>query len=412
MHLLYVLLILLVVTRIGAEIAVRLKQPALVGELLAGVLLGILVVAAPESAEAIAELDSDKTFQAVLDLAVFFLMLLAGIETQPRELARASGKALPVALGGMLLPFALGFLVGWWWLPRSEWHLAQSLFLGVALAITAVPVAVKVLMDLGQLKTPVGQAIVAAAVIDDLLSLILLAVLTAVISAEEAVTPGSLVLILANVAAFLAIALIAGRYLLPWLGDHLEKLSSDHSEMSLLIIFALALSVLAEFMHMHFLIGAFAAGVVFTRNVAGKSVHDRLKKQTEAITLGFLAPVFFASIGIHLDLSAVAAAPLFLLVLLMAAFAGKMVGTGLTARLVGFDSRDSLAIGAAMNARGAVEIIIADIALRAGLFDKPSPTPPAIEYLFSAIVIMAILTTLISPLALRRLLPAGDGGNQ
>lgn len=408
MHLLYILLILLVVTRIGAEIAVRFRQPALVGELLAGVLLGILVVMAPESAEAIAELDSDKTFQAVLDLAVFFLMLLAGIETHPRDLVRASGKAIPIALGGMVLPFALGFVLGWWWLPPSEWHLAQSLFLGVALAITAVPVAVKVLMDLGHLKTPVGQAIVAAAVIDDLLSLVLLAVLTAVISADQAITAGSLLLILANVAAFLAVALLSGRYLLPWIGNHLPKMASDHSEMSLLIIFALALSVLAEFMHMHFLIGAFAAGVVFTRNVAGKAVHERLQKQTEAITLGFLAPVFFASIGIHLDISAVAAAPLFLLLLLLAAFAGKMVGTGLTARLAGFDSRDSLAIGAAMNARGAVEIIIADMALRAGLFDKPAPTPPAVEYLFSAIVIMAILTTLVSPLALRRLLPAKD----
>ena len=93
-----------------------------------------------------------------------------------------------------------------------------------------------------------------------------------------------------------------------------------------------------------------------------------------------------------------------LLALLAAAFAGKLAGAGLTARLVGFDNRDAMAIGAAMNARGAVEIIIADIALRAGLFDRPHPTPPAIDYLFSAIVIMAIVTTLVSPLALRRLL--------
>lgn len=408
MHILYILLVLLVVTRIGAEIAVRLRQPALVGELLAGVLLGILVVAAPESAEVIAELDSDKTFQAVLDLAVFFLMLLAGIETHPRDLARASGKAVPIALGGMLLPLALGFTLGWWWLPPSDWHMAQSLFLGVALAITAVPVAVKVLIDLDQLGSPVGQAIVASAVIDDVLSLVLLAVLTAVISTEEAVTPGSLMIILANVAGFLAIAWVTGRHLLPRIGNYLRKLSSDHSDMSLLIIFGLALSVLAEFMHMHFLIGAFAAGVVFTRNVAGQEVHERLEKQTEAITLGFLAPVFFASIGIHLDLSAVTAAPLFLTLLLLAAFIGKLAGTGLTARLAGFDNRDSLAIGAAMNARGAVEIIIADIALRAGLFDQPEPTPPAVDYLFSAIVIMAIVTTLVSPLVLRRLFRADN----
>jgi Kef-type K+ transport system membrane component KefB len=408
MHLLYILLILLLVTRIGAEIAVRLRQPALVGELLAGVLLGLVIVAAPDSAEAIAELDSDDTFQAVLDLAVFFLMLLAGIEMRPKDLAKASGKATPVALAGMLLPLALGFLLGWWWLPESEWRFAQSLFIGVALAITAVPVAVKVLMDLDRLQTPVGQVIVAAAVIDDILSLILLAVLTAIITSGESITPGSLARIVGSVTAFLVLAWLIGRYVLPGIGRHLRKLASEHSDMSLLIIFGLALSVLAEFLHMHFLIGAFAAGVLFTRNVAGKEAHETLQTQTSAITLGFLAPVFFASIGIHLDLAAIIEAPLFLFVLLAAAFAGKLVGAGVTARMVGFDGRDALAIGSAMNARGAVEIIIADIALRAGLFDKPEPTPPAIDYLFSAIVIMAIVTTLVSPLALRRLLHGKD----
>ena len=408
MHLLYILLILLLVTRVGAEVAVRLRQPALVGELLAGVLLGLLIVAAPDSAEAITELDSDKTFQAVLDLAVFFLMLLAGIETRPKDLARASGKAIPIALAGMVLPLVLGFALGWWWLPASEWRFAQSLFLGVALAITAVPVAVKVLMDLDRLQTPVGQVIIAAAVIDDLLSLILLAVLTSIISSGEGVTPGSLARVLGSVAAFLAVAWVIGRYFLPAISRHLHRLASGHSDMSLLIIFALALSVLAEWLHMHFLIGAFAAGVLFTRSIAGEEAHERLQTQTRAITLGFLAPVFFASIGIHLDIGAIIEAPMFLLVLLAAAFAGKLAGAGLTARMVGFSGRKATAIGAAMNARGAVEIIIADIALRAGLFDKPDPTPPVIDYLFSAIVIMAIVTTLVSPLVLRRLLPAGD----
>jgi Kef-type K+ transport system membrane component KefB len=409
-HLLYILLILLLVTRIGSEIAVRLKQPALVGELLGGVLLGILVVSAPESAEAIAELDQDQTFQAVLDLAVFFLMLLAGIEMRPADLAKATGKALPIAMTGMFLPLALGFGLGWWWLPESDWKLAQSLFIGVALAITAVPVAVKVLMDFDRLQTPVGQVIVAAAVIDDVLSLLLLAVLTSIISADQSVTPGLLLEVGLNVAIFFAVAWTAGRYLLPRAGRLVEKLASAHADLSLLIIFALALSVLAEWLGMHFLIGAFAAGLLFTRNIVGKGTHEALRSQTQAITLGFLAPVFFASIGIHLNLAAVIEAPLFLVILLLTATAGKLVGAGLTARLSGFSNRDALAIGSAMNARGAVEIIIADIALRAGLFSHPEPTPAAIDYLFSGIVIMAIVTTLFTPLSLRRLLPERDPG--
>jgi len=404
MDLLLILLVLLLVTRACSEIAVRFGQPALVGELMGGVLLGIVVGYFAEPSGALAEFDEDETFQAVLDLAVFFLMLLAGIEMRPKDLARASGRAIPIAVAGMLIPLALGFGLGWWWLPDSQWKTAQSLFIAVALAITAVPVAVKVLLDLGQLQTRVGQVVIASAVIDDVLSLVLLAILTAMISSSEQVTPAHLGSIGLNTLIFFAVAWVVGRYLLPKAGGLLEKVALEHADFSLLLIFGLALSVLAEYLGMHFLIGAFAAGVVFVRNVVGKDTHERLEAQTEAITVGFLAPVFFASIGMHLDIGAILQAPAFLILLLIAATIGKFIGSGLTARMTGFPMRESMSIGAAMNARGAVEIIIADIALRAGLFDHPEPTPPAIEYLFSAVVIMAIVTTLTSPIALRSLL--------
>jgi Kef-type K+ transport system membrane component KefB len=246
--------------------------------------------------------------------------------------------------------------------------------------------------------------VIAAAVIDDVLSLVLLAILTAVISSDQALSLQLLGMVALKLILFFGVAVLLSRYLLPRARLVLKRLKSEHSELSLLIIFGLALSVLAETLEMHFLIGAFTAGVLFTRNIVGKEVHERLANQTEAITLGFLAPVFFASIGIHLNLQALLNAPLFLLVLLLAATAGKLLGSGIAARLAGMSGRESFAVGAAMNARGAVEIIIADLALRAGLFDKPQPTPPAIDYLFSAIVIMAIVTTLSSPVALRRLL--------
>jgi Kef-type K+ transport system membrane component KefB len=280
----------------------------------------------------------------------------------------------------------------------------QSLFIGVALAITAVPVAVKVLMDLGQLESRVGQTVVAAAVIDDVLSLVLLAVLTAVLSAGEVPGPGSLITLSAGIAIFFAVAFAAGRYLLPRLSALAQKLELEHADFTVLIVFGLALSVLAELLEMHFLIGAFTAGVLFTRNAVGSDTFHRMEKRTEMFTLGFFAPVFFASIGLHLNLAAVVEAPVFLLTLIVFATIGKLFGAGIVALLTGFSRRDSIAIGAAMNARGAVEIIIADIALRAGLFDHPDPPPPAIDYLFSAIVIMAIVTTISSPLALRPLL--------
>lgn len=404
MDLLFALLVLLLVTRICSEIAVRLKQPALVGELLGGVLIGTAIIFFSDPPEILVRFDTDETFQAVLDLAIFFLMLLAGIEMRPRDLAKASGKAIPIALVGMLVPLALGFALGWLWLPQSDWLFQQSLFIGVALAITAVPVAVKVLLDMGQLQSRVGQVIIAAAVMDDVLSLVLLAVLTAMLSSTEELTTGALVSIGFKTLAFFAVVWLVGRYVLPRAARFSDRLKLEQADFSLLLVVGLGLAVLAELLGMHFLIGAFAAGVMFARNVIGETKHRQLQKRTEAITLGLLAPVFFASIGMHLKLSAVTETPLFLACLLLAATAGKLVGSGITARLSGFTTRQSLAIGSAMNARGAVEIIIADIALRAGLFDHPTPTPPVIDYLFSAIVIMAIVTTLMSPIALRAVL--------
>ncbi|MEE4162707.1 MAG: cation:proton antiporter, partial [Woeseiaceae bacterium] len=397
MDILFALLVLLLVTRIGADVAVRVGQPALVGELMGGIVVGLVISLTPGAHGGIAEVTADRAFESLLDLAVFFLMLTAGLEMRLKDLTGSGKTSVPIAVAGMVLPFGLGFALGWYWLPASGQQFAQALFLGVAMAITAVPVAVKVLMDLGKLQTGIGKVVVAAAVIDDILSLILLAVLTSVLSADESLTMAGLAMIVLKVGLFFVVAMGVGRLLLPRAGRLIGKVAVEHAEFSLVIVFGLLLAVVAEFLDMHFMIGAFAAGVLFTRSVAGEDVYEQVRGQIEALTLGFLAPVFFASIGLHLDPRALAEIPLFVLVLILIATAGKFVGAGATARLVGLDTRDAIAVGAAMNARGAVEIIIADIALRAGLFDAEVP---AIQYMFSAVVIMAIVTTLMSPILL------------
>lgn len=146
MELLYVLLVLLAATRAFGEVAVRVGQPALVGELLAGVVLGIVVGQNGETFPVLTELPENPVFAAFTNLGIFFLMLMAGLELRPAKLAEASGRAVLVAIGGLVLPLALGIGLGWTMLPPSELHVAQSLFLGVALAITAVPVSVGVLL--------------------------------------------------------------------------------------------------------------------------------------------------------------------------------------------------------------------------------------------------------------------------
>jgi Kef-type K+ transport system membrane component KefB len=298
----------------------------------------------------------------------------------------------------------LGFGLGWLFMPDSPYKIAQPLFLGTALAITAVPVSVKILMDLDLLKSKLGQTVVSAALFDDILSLILLAILTAVIKTGE--SPGFLSLsnLAAKVIGFFLITTMIGLFVLPTLNKALEKFKTEEFEFSALLIVALSFALLAEFLGMHFILGAFLAGLFFVRRNMKDEVYNSIRTSLTSWTMGLFAPLFFASIGLHLNLAAFTEIPVFVLLLVSAAFFGKLLGAGMPAFAVGFTPRQSFGIGTAMSARGAVELIIAGIAMEAGLFTHPSPPPPVIEYLFSAVVIMALFTTLITPIVMRPLL--------
>ncbi len=401
MEILYILLVLLIVTRTFGEIAVRFGQPALLGELLSGILLGQIVHHYSGAFPVLSGLPGNEVFLAITDLGIFFLMLLGGMELQPRDLVKTSGAALLVALGGMVLPFGLGLGFGWVILPPSEYHLAQSLFLGTALGITAVPVAIKVLMDMGKLDSRVGRTIVSAAIIDDVFSLVLLAVLTAVIRTGSVPGLQSLLWLGGKVCLFFLLTTLAGRYLFPLVGQWVRKAHAEEFEFSMILVGALAHALLAEALGMHFILGAFIAGLFFGRRTINQKIYATVLEKTKGLTTGFLAPIFFASIGLHLDLSALASIPGLVAVLILAAVLGKVLGAGLCALPMGFSPGEALAVGSAMNARGAVELIVADIALRAGLFSLPDPPPPEVAHLFSAVVIMAIVTTLMTPWALK-----------
>jgi len=403
-EILYVLLILLIATRAFGEIAVRVGQPALVGELLAGVLLGIVVTRHSATFPVLAELPDSAVFAAITDLGIFFLMLMAGLELRPSKLAQTSGRAMLVAIGGLLIPLALGIALGAWWLPQSDLRGAQCLFLGVALAITAVPVSVGVLLSLGKLDTDVGRTIVSAAIVDDVLSLLLLAALTAVLESGSVPDASSLLLLVGKIALFFGLAVPAGRHLFAWVGRKVAAFHADEFEFSFLVLAGLAYGVLAEALSIHFLIGAFLAGLFFVRRTIDEATYDDVFAKVRALTHGFFAPVFFASIGIHLEAGALVETPVFLAVLVLAATTGKVLGAALPAMASGLSPRDSLSVGIGMNARGAVELIVADVALRAGLFLSPEPPHPVVASLYSAVVITAIVTTLATPIALKAML--------
>lgn len=412
MNILYLILVLLVVTRVFGEFAERVKLPALVGELVAGIALGFLLQHFEGSMPRLSVALHSETYTSLVGLGMFFLMLLAGIRMEPLDFAQSSKRAVTVALGGMIVPVGVGFTLGIALLPESPFKNAQCLFLGVALAVTAVPVAVRIFMDLDALDTPVGKTVIAAALWDDLFSLFLLALMLAAITGEGvgAFKLGDLVPVVGKVLLFFAVTIPLGLFVFPLLGRYFRHLSFPEVDFSILLIQALAFAVFAEFMGLHMILGAFLAGMFFHPGVVTADIYERVEQQMSGLTRGFLAPMFFVSIGIHLDFTAVSQTAGFVVLLTFIALVSKFIGSGLPAYWAGLSKRDSLMVGVGMSGRGAVELIIAGMALEAGLFLQPDPPPPIVAGLFSAVVIMAVVTTVVAPIVLRWLSTSNING--
>jgi Kef-type K+ transport system membrane component KefB len=403
MELFFLILILLVLTRLFGELAERLGQPSLIGELVSGVLLGTIFAQGlgGDMLDSLHELQESHVFETLTELGMFFIMLFAGIEMHPKDMAANSKSAIITAVGGMIVPITLGFALGWYVLPEGEVKFAQAIFIGIALAVTAVPATVRILIDLDLLKARVGQVIVAAAVFDDILSLVLLAWLTGLISAGGGIGFVDIAVIAGKVMVFFIVVVPTGVILFPMVGRHLKKVHVKEIDFSVIVIIAIAFGLFAHLMGLHLIIGAFTAGVFFGPSVVGDGNYENVRGKVSAVTFGFFAPLFFASIGFELNLSAVTGAPLFVLSLIAVAFIAKLIGAGAGAFFSGLNKRESFAVGTGMSARGAVELVIAGIALDAGLFDVPGGGTVITESLFSAIVIMAVVTTILVPVMLK-----------
>jgi Kef-type K+ transport system membrane component KefB len=247
--------------------------------------------------------------------------------------------------------------------------------------------------------------VIAAAIWDDVLSLFLMALLLAAIgqNGSGGFDTWHLLLVVGKVLLFFAITLPVGLYVFPLLGRYFKHLSFPEVDFSMLLIAALIYGVFAEYMELHIIIGAFLAGMFFHPKNVDVAIFDRVEQQMSGLTRGLLAPIFFVSVGFHLDVSAVSQVPLFVIVITAIALASKVIGSGLPAYWAGFSKRESVLVGVGMSGRGAVELIIAGVALEAGLFLQPVPPGPIVESLFSTVVVMAIVTTIATPIVLRML---------
>jgi len=395
------LLALLILARAFGEAAERLGQPASVGEIIAGVILAGSAAWFGASVPFIAQLASSDVLEPVANLGIFFLVLLAGIETEPKEIAESSATSFAVASGGMLLPLLSGFGLAWLFLPESGVRPAQALLTGVALSISAIPATVKVLTDLDLLHTRIGEITVSAAVFDDVLGLLLLAVLLAMIETGHAPSVAALALLLGKVALFFVITAVLGAHVYPRVSRGLKAMQAAALEFTALAGVGLAYGLLAELLGMHWILGAFMAGLYFERSRVGMRAYNEIKLICVTITKGFLGPLFFISIGLRVDLSAISAIPLFLSLLVAVAFAGKIIGAGLPALWMGLNRWEAMAVGAGMTARGAVELVVLSIAYEAGLFAQGNQNHSIVAHLFSSLILIGVVTTLLAPIFLR-----------
>ncbi|MEK4519858.1 cation:proton antiporter [Paenibacillus sp. FSL H8-0122] len=364
---LYLLLILLF-TKLAGDLSVRLGQPAVLGKLLVGILLGPAVLGWVQPGGFI---------HYMSEIGVLLLMFIAGLETDLKQLRENWKAALAVAVGGILLPFIGGYGIGAWFGFADH----NSLFLGVILSATSVSISVQVLKEMDRLNSPEGSTILGAAVIDDILVVILLAVLMSFFGTGSDI---SIPLLIGKKLLFFAVAILAGWLAVPRVMRWLAPLRVTEPVITAALVILLGYAYFAEMMGMAGIIGAFAAGIA----IAQTSFKQVVESKVEPIAYTLFVPVFFVSIGLSVSFEGLGSHILFVVVLSLFAILSKWLGGGIGARLTGFNTRSSLIIGAGMISRGEVALIIAATGLSSGLLQP--------EY-FTGVIIAVIVTTLVTP---------------
>jgi len=384
------LLPLLAAILIGAKLAGRLSQrfglPAVFGELLLGIVLGPSLLNFIRPNEPLALL---------AEVGVILLMFRAGLETDLVQMRQVGALATVVAFGGVLLPFGGGFVLA----SLFGFPLLPALFVGAVLTATSVSISAEVLRELGQLRGKVGATILGAAVIDDVLGVIVLSLVLGL--AGE----GNPLLAIGQMALFFPVAWLVGERLMPVL-VRLEHLAGGRDAvlaimLGLVMLFAWAAEALGSVAD---ITGAYLLGIVVARYTDEEHV---VHHGSSALAYAFVVPVFFVNIGLEANVTTLGAAPLFTVLMLVLALAGKLAGCGIGALLMRLSWREALQVGIGMVARGEVALVMVAAGRVAGLVN---------DTLFTATIVMTLVTTLVTPpllrlaFAQRKLPPAEERG--
>jgi Kef-type K+ transport system membrane component KefB len=387
-HLIISLLIILAVAWPVGAFFVRLGLPVMLGQLLTGLILGPAVLNIIHPSEAISFL---------ADLGIFFAMFYAGMEMDPKELLEHIWPSLAVAVGGFVLPFAMGFLISRYF----GGTIFQSLFIGIGLSITAIAVQAVILQEMQIHKTSIGHVIMGAAIADDIISLIGLSVLLGLVETGTVETMGIMTIIL-KVSAFFAFTILAGHFIVPIFTRKLDDYNAKGFTFAM--ISALVMAMAAELAGLHTVIGAFLAGQFVRKEIMHERIYNAISDRFYGLSHGFLMPVFFASLAFHIHFQWSLSFFIFAAAITITAILGKLIGCGVGALAFRYSMRESAIIGFGMNGRGAVELVIVAvvIALSNDLMAQGVITDPLLtENQISALVLMAFITTMLAPLMLR-----------
>ncbi|MBI5660741.1 MAG: cation:proton antiporter [Ignavibacterium album] len=389
---------LLISARVLGEIALKLKQPAVIGEILAGVLLGPSLLGNIEVISPFVDLYRYPSvmLEAISLIGALMLLFITGYEIDLGLIKHHAKSASSTALGGLIIPLIGGYLISSIipdkFLVNPSERFIFSLFIATAMSVSAIPVIAKVLIDLNLLRRDIGQITIAAGMIDDAVAWILLSFVLGLIQIGSITLSDSAYAVI-KVLAFAVLGFLAGRILAKeFLQLIQDKVESRYKSITLIFSFIFLYSSIAQMIHLEAVFGAFIAGIIFSQI---SSVPKEAIIRIESITFGVFAPIFFASAGLKVDIKALFNPELALLALALITVAtvSKIFGAYVGARLLAkVDHWTALSFGAGLNARGAIQIIIATIGLS---FSVISPE------IFSVIILMAVITSIISPVMLK-----------
>ena len=370
------LLILMVVVWLMGKLFRMLKFPVVFGELLGGILVGPLVLNLIDP--------GSFTIKILAELGIFFLMLHAGLETDPNALFKGSKKSILIAIGGVAVPLIGGYLVS----QYLGYPLVKSLFIGVAISATSIAISIRILKDCSIRNTSFANKVLGAALLSDI---IILVTFSAVIKLAETGTINlyEIGFLILKVLIFFSAVIFAGFKLSKY-----AKKFFKNKGFTLTLVIAMLLGFIAEWIGLHVIIGAFLAGLFIHEELLEGKTFRKIEDRIYGLSYGFLGPIFFTSLAFNLDFAGIIKAPSLFLMLFAIAYFGKFIGASLFSLVQKIQPIKSALLGLAMNSRGTVSLIIISIGLKYRIID---------QQIFSILVMVAFTSTFLTIIFMRLL---------